>query len=230
VEVRGFEPRTPCMPSARSRFDGVRHRSLSLQLLDSSSGSVHINPPECNSTAEVTAEVDTSAVTSASNLMVSFGILRLLTPDEAFFTGLCPTCQRPQRSTGPMTFELSVPMTRQVDFPAIYRFGAAHRAGNDALVEIEKLGQYLWNNLEEDCVESVKPFLIAFAEPGPQPELIDGRYEPQSQTWVGVTSAPTMRTSQGWINPTLHPTTHPTPNSDGTPDTYEDSETKYHDD
>jgi hypothetical protein len=53
------------MPSARSQFDGVRHGSFWLQLLGSSSGSVRVNLPEFNSTAEVTAEVNTSAVTSA---------------------------------------------------------------------------------------------------------------------------------------------------------------------
>ena len=66
MEVRGFEPRTPCMPSARSRFDCVRHRTFCLQQLDNSLGSVHINPCGFASTAEVTAEASTSAVTSAS--------------------------------------------------------------------------------------------------------------------------------------------------------------------
>jgi hypothetical protein len=53
------------MPSARSQFDGGRQGSIWLQLLDSSSGSVHISLCEFNSTAEATAAVGTSAVASA---------------------------------------------------------------------------------------------------------------------------------------------------------------------
>lgn len=79
-------------------------------------------------------------------------------------------------------------------------------------------------------VDSVEPFLIVFAEPGPQPTLIDGRYDPKSQTWVSMGAGPTMRTSVPWMQPTALPTTHPTPNNDTTPDTYEDSETRYHED
>jgi hypothetical protein len=53
------------MPSAQSQFGNVRDRPFLLQLMDNSFGSVHRNLSEFNSTAEVTAEVNTSAVTSA---------------------------------------------------------------------------------------------------------------------------------------------------------------------
>jgi len=46
------------MPSARNPFGGVRQSSFLLQSMDSSSGPVHVNSPDFNSTAEVTAEAN----------------------------------------------------------------------------------------------------------------------------------------------------------------------------
>jgi hypothetical protein len=57
-EVRGFEPRTPCMPSARDPFMRVHIRPNRLRFLDFQFASVHQNSPEFISTAEVTAEVN----------------------------------------------------------------------------------------------------------------------------------------------------------------------------
>jgi len=58
VEVRGFEPLTPCMPSARDPFMRVQIGPNRLRLLGFQFISVRQNAPEFNSTAEVTAEVN----------------------------------------------------------------------------------------------------------------------------------------------------------------------------
>jgi hypothetical protein len=58
VEVRGFEPLTPCMPSARDLFRSVRVSANRLQSLGFQFISVHQDSLEFISTAEVIAEVD----------------------------------------------------------------------------------------------------------------------------------------------------------------------------
>jgi hypothetical protein len=58
VEVRGFEPLTPCMPSARDPFTRVQIRPNRLRLLGFQFISVHRNSLQFKSTAEVNAEVN----------------------------------------------------------------------------------------------------------------------------------------------------------------------------
>jgi hypothetical protein len=58
VEVRGFEPLTPCMPSTRDLFMTVQIGPNRLRLLDFQFISVHENSPQFISTAEVDAEVN----------------------------------------------------------------------------------------------------------------------------------------------------------------------------
>jgi hypothetical protein len=58
VEVRGFEPLTPCMPSARGPFMSVHRRPKALQSLSFQFISVRRGTREFRSTAEVIAEVN----------------------------------------------------------------------------------------------------------------------------------------------------------------------------
>ena len=58
MEVRGFEPLTPCMPSARDPFMRVQVGPNWLRLLGSQFISVHQNSLQFKSTAEVIAEVN----------------------------------------------------------------------------------------------------------------------------------------------------------------------------
>ena len=58
VEVRGFEPLTPCMPSARDPFMSVQIGPNRLRFLGFQFISVHRNSLRFKSTAEVTAEVN----------------------------------------------------------------------------------------------------------------------------------------------------------------------------
>jgi hypothetical protein len=57
VEVRGFEPLTPCMPSAPNRIGSVRRRSSHMHSLSFRFIDVRRNSPKFRSTAEVDAEV-----------------------------------------------------------------------------------------------------------------------------------------------------------------------------
>ena len=58
VGKAGFEPLTPCMPSARDPFMRVQFSPICLQLLRFQFVSVHQNSPQFKSTAEVIAEVN----------------------------------------------------------------------------------------------------------------------------------------------------------------------------
>jgi hypothetical protein len=58
VEVRGFEPLTPCMPSAQDALTSVQIGPNRLCLLGSQFISVHQNSPQFKSTAEVATEVN----------------------------------------------------------------------------------------------------------------------------------------------------------------------------
>jgi hypothetical protein len=78
---------------------------------------------------------------------------------------------------------------------------------------------------------TVQPFLARFAEAGPEPRIVDGRYDPRSQTWVPVSPIPTARTNIETSQPTVQSTNQSTnAGRDFHPDSYDDANRDFNQD
>lgn len=61
-----------------------------------------------------------------------------------------------------------------------------------------------------DASATAMPFLLRFQEPGPEPIVIDGRYDGPAQRWVHTDTAPRNATSRSTSRSTSRPTTRST--------------------
>jgi hypothetical protein len=78
---------------------------------------------------------------------------------------------------------------------------------------------------------ATRPFLARFAEAGPEPRLVEGCYDPSSQTWVPSPTVPSARTNIETSQPTVQSTNQSTnAGRDFHPDSYDDANRDFNQD
>lgn len=76
-----------------------------------------------------------------------------------------------------------------------------------------------------------RPFLARFVETGPEPRVVDGLYDPSSQTWIPTSPVPSARTNIETSQPTVQPTNQSTnAGRDFHPDSYDDANRDFNQD